>query len=407
MALGRLLNADPILSGNDNISCATCHQPAMGGDDDRPTAIGQGATGVGMDRSSDWPGEHLARNTPALVNIYALPVLFWDGRVTEHEDGSLSTNVDSGLSPELSARLRYGALSVQAMVPLTVEDEMAGFLGENEIADDAVFKQYPELWAAITHKVVAVEAYRPWFEEAYPEIPFEDVTIAEIADAIAAMETAAYTMTDSPFDRFLAGDDTALDAAAVRGGLDFTDPAGANCVACHTGPALTDLDFHDTLLPQLGRGLVCVGTSVTGSADDPAVLTDEGRSCATLDAADLHRFRTAPLRGLAVSAPYGHAGQYRDLGAYLSHYIDPETDLATYDPAVDQDDPGLDGALLHDSSDILAHADPLLGSIHLTATQIPDLVAFLGSMDDARAQDLGDWLPEAVPSGLPVDRPLE
>ena len=86
--LGVLLNADPILSGNQNISCATCHQPALGGDDDRPTPIGQGGEGVGMERTSEYPAFYLGRNTPTMFNAHLLDEMFWDGHAAELPDGT-------------------------------------------------------------------------------------------------------------------------------------------------------------------------------------------------------------------------------------------------------------------------------------------------------------------------------
>lgn len=399
--LGILLNADPILSGNQNISCATCHQPALGGDDDRPTAIGQGAEGVGTDRSATYPTFYLGRNTPTMFNAHLLDVMFWDGHAAERADGSWLSPFGSELKEELTSRFDYGTVTLQVLAPLTVSDEMLGAHGDNDVATNNVLDQdWSAVWEALTARVVAIEGYRPYFEAAFPDIPFEEITIAEIADAIAAMEIEAYASSGSPFDDFLAGDDAALDPAALVGGLAFADPDGANCVACHSGPLLSDLSYHNTLLAQFGNGKAC------GDAElEPGIFDDFGYECTSADPADRYRFRTPPLRNLAVSGPYGHAGQYRSVEDFVAHYLDPSSSLSAYDPATDQDDPELDDASYGTNEAVAAHPDPLLADVHLDEADIAPLVAFLASLDDPRAAAIEGYLPAEVPSGLPVDAP--
>lgn len=400
--LGVLLNADPILSGNQNISCATCHQPALGGDDDRPTPIGQGGEGVAMERTSEYPKFYLGRNTPTMFNAHLLDEMFWDGHAAELPDGTWLSPFGKDLTDELIARLDYGVVSIQALAPLVVSDEMLGDADDNEVSGYVLYQGWDDIWAGLTARVAATEAYRPYFEAAFPEIAFEEITIAEIADAIAAMEIEAYASSGSPLDAFLAGDDAALGEAALRGGLAFTDPDGANCAACHSGPLLTDLDYHNTLLAQYGIGKACADAETEPGSGR---FDDLGRECTTGDEADRHHFRTAPLRNLSLSAPYGHAGQYRTLAEFVAHYADPEASLASWDPATDQDDPQLADTRLDTDAALIASADPILAEVRLDEADVPDLVAFLESLDDPTLTHLPDYLPAEVPSGLPVDAP--
>ena len=88
--LGQALAFDKILSGNKDISCMTCHLPGLGTGDARSLSIGQGATGLGVDRVHP-AGEFIPRNAPPAFNLFAHKVLFWDGRITIDESGRLHT----------------------------------------------------------------------------------------------------------------------------------------------------------------------------------------------------------------------------------------------------------------------------------------------------------------------------
>jgi cytochrome c peroxidase len=194
--LGRALFFDPRLSAKGVMSCASCHNPALGWSDGRPTAVGHDM-------------KILARATPTIVNAAFNPLQMWDGRKASLEAQALgpfeSANEQNLPLPELEARVR------------------------------------------------GISGYAPLFARAYPGEP---VTSETIAKAIASFERTVVA-DDAPFDRWLAGDEAAMSVSAKRG---FELFAGkANCALCHQGFNFTDNGFHNIGLaetaetPDLGR----------------------------------------------------------------------------------------------------------------------------------------------------------
>jgi cytochrome c peroxidase len=134
--LGQMLFYDPILSGNRNISCGTCHHPKFATADGVSLSLGEGGIGLGPDRvgSADNPPEQLIpRHAPALFNLGALEftTMFNDGRIevdAERKSG-LRTPLDEDMVQGFS-----GVLSAQTMFPVLSQDEMAGHHSENDVA---------------------------------------------------------------------------------------------------------------------------------------------------------------------------------------------------------------------------------------------------------------------------------
>ncbi len=152
-----------------------------------------------------------------------------------------------------------------------------------------------------------------------------DVSVARIADAIAAFVATIRSGT-SAFDRFDAGDATALDAAARRGLALFRGRAG--CVACHamSGPraAFTDHAFHNTGIAARTAARRAAPAVTTGeAAPAPVVLAaafDPGRALMSKAQRDTGAFKTPTLRDVAVRAPYTHDGSFRTLAGVIRHY---------------------------------------------------------------------------------------
>jgi len=400
--LGQALFFDKLLSGNKNISCATCHGGANATGDASPVSIGEGGVGAAPQRQLG-TGQLIARNASPLFNlgVPGMDAMFWDSRVTrDHVTGELKTpelllDGPTPSRPQIVAQLT-SALAAQAMFPPTTPEEMRGQLGTNELAN-AVTNE--DVWTALMARLVGtkngtvggVAAYRALFQAAYPQVTsIDDFNFGHAAQAIAAFERASFTALDSPFDHYLAGDTTALTDGQKRGALLFF--GRARCAQCHQGPLLTDLRHHALATPQLGPGKF--------EANE-----DRGRGLVTGDAADDYRFRTPPLRNVAATGPWLHDGAFTTLEGAVRHHLDPAGSTAAYDPSqlpalwqptVDTD-PTRTAARL-------AAVDPLLGApLGLSNADVSDLLDFLNALTDsaslARVKQLA---PQSVPSGLPV-----
>lgn len=385
VVLGQALFFDPILSGNQDIACATCHHPALGTSDALPLSIGVGGEGLGTSRTMGEGRSRIPRNAPDVFNRGAAEwtTMFWDSRVAS-EAGAIYSPAGGDLPGSVDS-----VLAAQAMFPPTSADEMRGQPGENEVADAA---DNPAVWAALTARVVAVDGYRSMLADAFPDLAVEDTGFEHIATAIAAFEVAAFTRLDSPFDLYLAGDDAALSADQKRGALLFF--GDANCASCHNGPLLTDQRAHVIASPQCGPG----------KSDD---RFDRGRFLESEADDDRYAFRTPPLRGVEASGPYFHSGAYATLDAAIRHHLDPAEALLGYDPAAELP-PGMEEAVFDDEAfinDVLERIDPDLAPLRdLTDDEVDALVTFMGALSDPSIFDMGEVVPDAVPSGLPVDR---
>ena len=401
VALGQLLFFDPILSGNRNISCATCHNPDLGTSDGLSLGIGEGGHGLGPKRTPGTGPERIARrvprNAPALWNLGALEVssMFWDGRVSRAElyDNGFSTPAQEWLPQGLN-----GLLAAQALFPMTAEFEMAGNAGENEVAG-AAHDRIDAVWPILAKRVRTIPAYARRFIAAFDTVRrAEDITITEIANAIAAFESTEFQSYDSPFDAYLAGDASALSERQKSGMELFYGPAG--CDACHSGPLLTDHQFHALMLPQFGPGRM---------RPFEVLARDVGRMAVSDRLQDAYRFRTPSLRNVALTGPYGHDGAYKTLDGIVRHHLSPRDAFATWTPAravlpqvpwlAKSDflpfDDRLEQARLQSRLDIVPVA--------LDDHEIDALVAFLGALTGSASVKGRLGRPAAVPSGLAVE----
>lgn len=321
-ALGHSLFYDPILSGNRNIACAHCHHPDFGTGDGLSLGIGEGGSGLGPDRT---PGTGLSRiakriprNAPGLWNLGVrdLHVMFHDGRL------STSDIFGNGFNSPAEEWLPDGLnslLAAQALFPLTAQFEMAGNPGENEIIG-AVHDRIDGAWPILAKRVRTDGDYGARFVEAFDHIETsEEVTIVEIANALAAFMAIEWTSIDSPFDEYLAGRSDALGDAQKAGMELFYGKAGCN--SCHSGPLMSDQKFHALGLPAFGPGRTRLF--------DP-YARDVGRMGESNRIADGYAFRTPMLRNVALTAPYGHNGAYPTLESMVRHHLDPQAARAKW-----------------------------------------------------------------------------
>ncbi len=399
--LGQLLFHDKLLSGNRNISCGTCHHPDLGGTDGLSLGIGEGGTGLGPFRrpgtGDDRIRKRIPRNAPALWNLghKDISVLFHDGRLSRSDlyENGFDSPAEEWLPPGLD-----NLLAAQALFPLTAQFEMAGNPRENEVAG-AVHDRIDAAWPIIAKRVRTIPAYGRMFVESFDHIEEPaDVTITEIANAIAAYIAAEWRNHDSPFDAYLAGDHTALSPDA-RAGMNLFY-GRANCSSCHAGPLLSDQGFHALALPDFGPGRTRMF--------DP-YARDVGRMGESDRIEDAYRFRTPSLRNVALTAPYGHNGAFPTLEGIVRHHLDPLTSRASWtaDLARLPDVPWLadaDFLISQDAREMARQTRRVdITPVRLTDAEINQTVAFLHSLTGQTALTRPFGAPETVPSGLPVD----
>lgn len=387
--LGRILAFDRILSGDRELSCMTCHLPSFATGDGRSLSVGVGGSGLGPDRTHP-DGEFIPRNSPSLFNLHLSTQFFWDGFVEELEDGSIATEAGDQLTPGMQGVFEFGALSAQPMIPVLRRKEMRGFDGGNELSalDD---DDFTGVWAGLMARLGQIGEYRDMFEAAYPGTAFDDMTFAHAANAIAGFYVSELAFIDTPWDRFLKGNDDELADAALRGARSFMT---LGCMHCHETDQFDDRnnEHHNAAIPQIGPGL----------GDGPAGNDDFGRERVTGDPAHRRLFKTPPMRNVELTAPYGHGGQFATLRAIVVHYDSIDARIHEYD--VTQVEPALRSTLLNNFDEILATRDTILIPITFEDTVADDLVAFLEALTDDAARDLSHLAPAAVPSGLPIDR---
>jgi cytochrome c peroxidase len=285
-ALGEALFHDKRLSVDGSLTCASCHDRAKGFADGK-------VQGAGV------PGRPLKRHTPGLWNLAWAGPVFWDGRARSLED--------------------------QVAGPIESPDEMAQPVATvvARLAEDAAIKRA--------------------FAEAFPQAPKVDAV--NLAKAIATYERT-FISPETRFDRWVAGDDTALSAPEVAGFRLFTGKAG--CAKCHSGFAFTDYAFHDIGLPG----------------------EDRGRGAVLRVSAAEHAFKTPTLREIGRSAPYMHDGSLATLDDVLRHYENGVVERPTL-------------------------SNDLTRPVALTPAQRGELLAFLGTL----TSDTEPALPERIAAG--------
>ncbi len=399
--LGQLLFYDRILSGNKNIACSTCHHPQFGGSDGLSLGIGEGGEGLGTQRSAG-AGEHrikkrIPRNASALWNLAAkdVRVLFHDGRL------SASDVYGNGFNSPAQEWLPEGfnsLLAAQAVFPLTAQFEMAGNPKENEIAG-AAHDRVDKVWPIVAKRVRTTAGYADLFVEAFDHIgESKDVSIVDIANALAAFMGTEWRNFDSPFDDYLAGDNSALTSTETKGLELFYGKA--NCAQCHAGPLLSDQEFHALALPPFGPGRTRVF--------DP-YARDIGHMGESNSLDDAYRFRTPSLRNVELTGPYGHNGAYDSLEGIIKHHLNPQESFDRWQSA----DAKLVSVPWLTTIDFVVHQDRRemarvrnkvdIQPVQLSNGEISNLVSFLKALTGNSAESLPLGIPSSVPSGLPID----
>lgn len=393
--LGQLLFYDPILSGNKNISCATCHHPRFGTSDGVSLSLGEGGVGLGPARRAtrqNSPEQRLPRNAPGLWNLGAreFTVFFHDGRL--ETDPTQAFGIRTPLGADMTQGFQ-SALSAQAMFPVLSPDEMAGHYAENDVSlavRKGLLSQSGGAWDIIAKRVVDIPEYAKSFEDVFPGKSLEFTDIANVIADFIAFEWRADA---SDFDVAMTGGPP-LSQEAQRGMSLFYGRAACN--RCHSGWFQTDHQFHAIAMPQFGPGK---------AARFENHARDEGRLRVTGAAEDAFAFRTPSLRNVTLTAPYGHTGAYPDLERVVRHHLDPVSALRSYNPAdaILQEATGSkDVPTTAVFSEVQAIEDAnSLDPMTLNDSDVAAILVFLKALEDP-AERLG--IPVSVPSGLPVDQ---
>ena len=332
--------------------------------------------------------------------------MFWDSRAHRKDDGGFAVNAmriakSPGLYQVELPPIVESVLAAQAMMPVLSNDEMRGTKGETDVegAHNEV-GQIPgqnesKIWEALMKRILSFDAYHPLFQAAYPDIPLEELHFAHAANAIAAFEIDAFTLLDSPWDRFLAGDDSALSARQLAGADLFYGKA--NCADCHSGKLMTDQLAHNIAVIPIGPGPDHTKDADYGIAH---------RSNAGMD--QQYAFRTPPLRNVELTGPYMHNGAYRTVEAAIRHHLDPIGSLENFDKT--QLEPEFRGAV-HDEPKVLKDIKKTLSEKIKSPPQLNDdevdlLVEFMLALTAPSARDLRHTIPDSVPSGLKMVAPI-
>jgi cytochrome c peroxidase len=355
--LGRALFFDARLSSNGKLSCASCHDPALGFGDGKQVFEGLGR------------GE---RHSPTLWNVAYQRWFFWDGRAD--------------------------SLWAQAVQPLESEIEMGGdrvALARLLLNDATLRATYEELFGPLPDL-----ARWPQHAKPLPTEPTHPHHIAWLsmsdADRLAASRVVAnagktleayerkLVRGDAPFDRFVAGDREALSASAVRGWKLFS--GAGNCRSCHGGPNFSDGEFHNIGVPPLNGGAptdparyAAVERVQIDPFNSRGEFSDDRKGATALMLETLVQmpqtfgeYRTPTLRNIAVTPPYMHQGQFATLRDVLHFY-----------------------STLEGATQVGHHQEQTLRPLQLNDSELADLLAFLESLTGREPDRL--WLEPRKP----------
>jgi len=330
--LGMKLFFDPKMTGDASLSCGDCHDPKQGWGFSDPISRG-------------YPGTVHWRNSQTVVNTAYLGKLFWQGN----------------------------ANSLEAQAPIANKGAVAGN-GEDDVME-ARLRQTPYY----------IQKFREIFGTELPNI----------GDAWMAIATFERTLNqrDTPLDRYLAGDKQALSEAALKGKELFEGKA--NCIECHNGPTLTDEKYYNLGVPrpleweEMGINTVTFRWEAYAKGVHEKYYRnwkdDAGLYYSTKRRTDVGKHRTAPLRYLAYTAPYMHAGQFYTLEEVIDFY----------------DEGGGDNEFT-DGTHGLENKTPILKPLKLNDDEKESLVIFL---EEISGDAIRLKLPEVPPYGVMPDVP--
>lgn len=266
--LGKLLFFDPKLTGDASLSCASCHDPKQG-------------WGYNEAISRGYPGTEHWRNSQTVVNTGYHGKLFWQGNSKSLEAQARSAN--------------KGAVAGN---------------GEDDVMEERL-RQTPE--------------YRERFRQVFGDL---EPQLMNAWRAIATFERAELSQTDTPLDRYLKGEQSALSAEAVEGMNLFMGKA--NCIECHNGALLSDEKYYNLGVPRARQWADSAMHQITFRYEQyakgvheklyRALKDDAGLYYTTKEKGDMGKFKTPSLRYVKYTAPYMHNGYFASLQEVIDFY---------------------------------------------------------------------------------------
>lgn len=348
--LGQALFFETRLSSNQEVSCATCHQPSLDWTDGKPVSEGL---------------ERVQRNSPTLINLAHNRWFFWDGR----KDSLWAQS----LGPIENAK-EMGGSRVQAYQLVAGDDALRQ-------AYERAFGEFPKLETPTPPGTGLPNPTNPndplqraWMQLAVSDQSIVTHVFANLGKAMEAFERRLVSV-DSPFDRFADSlnstnpDSSILSDSAVKGLKLFVGKG--QCTFCHSGPNFTDLEFHNIGLDRgetdLDTGRFAAVPQVKSDpfnglgphSDDRSINANQSLHYLAQKPNNLGEFKTPTLRNIANTGPYMHDGRFSTLEEVIRFYSELDQEPA------------------------LGHREETLQPLGLTDTEIQDLKAFLESLTGA------------------------
>ena len=392
--LGRLLFFDTVSGLNNDNNCSGCHSPTSGFGDTQSIAIGIDNNGiVGAGRT----GPRNQRRTPTVANAVFFPNLMWNSRFASFSNNPFDNSAGFLFPPPEGLTLSYlpHLLVAQAFIPPTERVETAGFSFPGDNFD---------IRNEVLRRINNVAEYRKRFGKLFPSVRAGGpITFDMFGQAIAEFEFTL-VFADAPLDRFARGQRNALTDEQKRGALLFF--GNARCVECHqvSGPSnemFSDFAAHVIGVPQIAP------TAGNVTFDGPAQNEDFGLEQVTGDPSDRYKFRTSPIRNVALQPTFFHNGAFIRLEDAVRHHLDVFSSARNYSPVAAGVAPDL-RAPMGPIEHVLERVDPILATpIQLTDEEFIQLLDFVrnGLLDPrAKPENLRKLIPRSVPSGFPVLR---
>ena len=304
------------------VACSSCHLSPSLSDDRSPLADGTRPANVSL--GTDFH----TRNAPALVNSSFYAWTNWGGRFSAQWELPMPVTENAVIMNSTRLRVAHVIFDKYKADYEAVFGAVFGPL-EPAIGSDAV--RFPPTGKP---KLNAEAVNGPWENMTAGDRTIVNRIFVNYGKALAAY-TRKLVSRNAPFDRFVAGEAEAIDAAAQRGLRLFVGRAG--CASCHSGPHLSDGGFHNLGVAQLGAHVpesddgrfnnapqlltAAFSAASTTWSDNPAEGTARQAGIVNpMPDATKAAFRTPSLRGVALSAPYMHSGQLATLGDVVAFY---------------------------------------------------------------------------------------